>query len=167
MAERTTQSDVLELTEVLAEEGYRLTHPRLSVFRVLVKTKEHLSADDIYTHMHGQGDWTSRASIYRALKLLENKGLVRRVPVKQGPCLYECVRSPRGREQVRCHFVCRQCGQVKDIEAPEMENLVRALRKPLSIAVDDYEIRLVGTCERCRPVRQAHHRRESRNDNQQ
>lgn len=147
-----------ELVQALAEEGRRLTRPRLLVLKVLAETEEHLSAETIYEQLSQQGNISSRASVYRALKLLERKGLARRLPMKEGPCRFECVRNGE-KQKIHCHLVCQRCGRLMDVEAPGLDkNLLQVLQKPLKIEVNDYEVRLFGTCTRC--VREAKHEKQ-------
>ena len=148
MTVNADRRDGAKLQEALAEAGRQVTRPRLLVFRILAETKDHLSADAIQQRTREQGDSVSRASVYRALKLLEDKGLVRRISMKEGPCRFECL-LPDKERNTRCHFVCSRCKQIIDIEAPGFSNLLRRLRNPLKIEIDDYEVRLFGVCDRC------------------
>lgn len=66
-----------EESRELKRAGLKVTHPRVSVLRLLEDAKEkHMTADRIYQELVKQGEDIGLATVYRVLKQFEDSGLV-------------------------------------------------------------------------------------------
>jgi len=91
------------------EKRIRHSHQRDMIYQYLLSSKEHPSADMIYDHLRADNPNLSLGTVYRNLKLLEELGQVRRVTTLQNAERYDADCTDHA------HFVCRQCGCVKDL----------------------------------------------------
>jgi Fur family ferric uptake transcriptional regulator len=102
---------------------------------------------DIEERLRGAGNRpVSRASIYRILELLYERGLVQRLELGQGVAHYEVV-DPSGEHHH--HVVCEECGKVIPFDDRGLERSLERLAERLNIAVHGHEVVLRGACERC------------------
>lgn len=62
------------VAERLREAGYRVTRPRLVVYRVLRNLRGHRSADDVYAALRKSGSAIPRQSVYNAIEALHAAG---------------------------------------------------------------------------------------------
>jgi Fur family transcriptional regulator, ferric uptake regulator len=66
-----------EESKELKKVGLKVTHPRVSVLRLLEDSKrKHMTADEIYRELVDQGEDIGLATVYRVLKQFEDAGLV-------------------------------------------------------------------------------------------
>src|SRR4030042_2733079 len=109
------ESRMQRFEQVCRQQGLKVTHQRMEVFRELAGTDEHPDAETVYEAVHRRVPAVSLDTVYRTLALLEEKGLIRRAEVQSGAVRYDA-----NTEQPH-HFVCTICGLVRDVRYEEIE----------------------------------------------
>lgn len=100
---------------------------RLAVAKVLLPSRDHLSAEEIWAKVKAKYPAISRATVYNTLDLFADKGLVRRRIIKQGTAVYDPVTEPHH------HLVEEGTGRIYDIPWEQV-------KLPLRIAVPGFEV---------------------------
>ncbi|HUZ29836.1 MAG TPA: Fur family transcriptional regulator [Solirubrobacteraceae bacterium] len=137
--------DQVRLT--LREAGLRRAEARERVVDLLAAEPCALSAVEIEEALRTQGRPAGRASIYRALELLVEHGLVERVAV--GPGLARFERVLPGGEHHHHHLVCEHCGRLVAFDDPGLERAIDRLSDRLGVRVQRHEVLLRGACRDC------------------
>jgi Fur family ferric uptake transcriptional regulator len=119
---------------------------RNRIIEVLADQPCALSAIEIEDELRARGEPTARASIYRVLDLLVERGLAERVVVGGGQARFEPV-EPSGDHHH--HLVCGQCGRLVAFDDPGLERAIDKLSDRLGVTVDSHDVLLRGACERC------------------
>jgi Fur family ferric uptake transcriptional regulator len=132
--------------EVLGRAGLKHGGARQRIIDLLAFESCALSAVEIEDALRGQGKPTGRASIYRALDLLVDHGLVERVTVGQGLARFERT-HPDGEHHH--HLVCEHCGVLVAFDDPELEQAIDTLPERLGVRVEHHEVVLRGACPDC------------------
>lgn len=132
--------------QTLDEAGYRQSAPRAAVMAALADLGCSVTAQEITDRLREQGETVGVASIYRALQLLDELRLVRRVDVGEAVARYEPV-SPDGEHHH--HLLCERCGKVRAFEDPELERAIDALCGRVDYTVVAHEVTLRGRCPAC------------------
>lgn len=109
-----------------------------------------VTAQEIADRLRERGEQVGVASIYRALQLLDDMRLVRRVDVGEPVARYEPV-HPNGEHHH--HLVCDSCGSTKAFEDPELERTIELLAKRVEYSVGTHDVTLRGQCPSCRAAR--------------
>jgi len=139
-----TDSGVKELAQTLRQAGYRLTQPRLAVLQVLQENNGYLSPTEICERGRALCPSLGLVTVYRALEMLDQLGLVRRVH-GQGNCHgYARADSASGH-----HLVCHRCGQVTEFPCEGMEGIIEAVRQRSGFTIEEHLLELVGLCPAC------------------
>lgn len=142
----------------LREEHYRLTRQREMICRVFAEyPDQHFTAEDI-RNVAGDDRPLGLATVYRTLTVLEDVGLIKRVDIGDGIARYEYAAED---SRPHCHLICLECGAVREIEWPPLEDVGEML------GVDDFEITdqsliFYGTCPKCRAKAEENPRGKSR-----
>jgi len=100
------------LEDTLARHGLRNTRQREHVFSVLLRRRDHPTADEVYARSRSGIDAVSLATVYNCLETLVNCGLVRAVNYEREPTRY----CPNLHEHA--HFQDRSTGRVYDVDIP-------------------------------------------------
>lgn len=135
--------------------GYRMTRPREAILEVLGRTKEHLSAEDIYLAVHKFYPNIGLATVYRTLELLAELGLVVKFEFGHGRAKYELSDAYSGKGHHH-HLVCKQCSRVIDYsdfmndEVSFLKSTEAGLSKKYGFQITGHLIQFYGYCQNCR-----------------
>ena len=132
-----------ELQQTLRDRGHRVTPQRILIHRAIGELDRHASAEEVLARVSRSLPNAALPTVYAALELFEELGMVRRVPIAGSPTLWD----PRTDEHQ--HTVCRSCGAVEDLEVGiDGERLLRAARRG-GFRADSAELVVGGLCARC------------------
>jgi Fur family ferric uptake transcriptional regulator len=135
------------VADVLGREGHRAGGARRAVVDLLAKEGGCVDADAVTERLRERGEKVGTASVYRALGLLTELGLLQRVSLPEGPARFELV-LPGGHHHH--HLVCERCGRTSPFHDEGLERAIDAAGKRSSFEVSSHEITLRGECGRCR-----------------
>jgi Fur family transcriptional regulator, peroxide stress response regulator len=128
----------------LEATGQRYTDQRAAVYRYLLGTKRHPTADEVFTNVRSQIPDISLATVYKALETLVGCGLAEKMTYGDGSARYD------GRTDVHHHARCLGCGEVIDIDGELAGAALADLVAAPGFMVQGFRLELVGRCERCR-----------------
>jgi Fe2+ or Zn2+ uptake regulation protein len=131
------------LREALEASGQRYTEQRASVYRYLLGTDAHPTADDVFTAVRGELPDISLATVYKALETLVGCGLAVKLTYGDGSARYDARTDPHP------HARCLTCGAVLDVPGRLDGSALSGLGQPPGFAVAGYRLELVGECETC------------------
>lgn len=100
------------LSQRLADSGLRSTPQREVVYTVLLKKRDHPTADEVYARVRSELPTISLATVYNCLETLVQCDLVRAVNFERGPTRY----CPNLRPHA--HFHDERTGRTHDIDLP-------------------------------------------------
>ena len=106
------------LSQRLADSGLRATPQREVIYDVLLKKRDHPTADEVFARVKTELPTISLATVYNCLETLVQCDLVRAVNFERAPTRY----CPNLRPHA--HFHDEQTGRTHDIDLPAvLENL--------------------------------------------
>jgi Fe2+ or Zn2+ uptake regulation protein len=132
------------LREALEASGQRYTDQRAAVYRFLLGTDAHPSADDVFTAVRGELPEISLATVYKSLETLVGCGLAMKLTYGDGSARYD------GRTDPHPHARCLACGAVLDVPGRLDGRALADLGEVPGFAVEGYRLELVGYCAGCR-----------------
>src|SRR3990172_9979492 len=86
-----------------------------------------------------------RATVFRTIRLLTERGVVCRVLLEDGSLHYRL--SRRGHHH---HLVCLNCGGVRDLDECAVGDLVRELSRASGYEIEGHWLEVYGRCASCR-----------------
>src|ERR671916_3144063 len=133
-----------EPIDALQERGVRVTPQRAHIWRVLVESGEHLTAEKVWERVRGTLPGLELSTVYRSLDALQAAGLVADSRLPEGPRVFEA------RPALHPHLVCKICGVISHPEPEVYTRLLEALG-PGSGGFEVHELHAVaeGTCAKC------------------
>lgn len=147
MASPTASSWGEHALATLEAAGYRSGTARRAVVDLLAGQHCCLTAREIGDRLREDGSNVGLASVYRALELLDELGLVQRLDAGEGVTRYEPA-HPSGEHHH--HIVCDRCGRVSSFEDPDLEAAIERLGRALDYDVAAHDVVLRGSCPGCR-----------------
>jgi Fur family ferric uptake transcriptional regulator len=133
----------VELQEQLRSRGYRLT-PQRELVLDAVTALGHATPEEAFGWVRERSTGVNISTVYRTLELLEELGLVKHTHLNHGAPTYHAAAAPE-----HVHLVCRECGDVIEVEPEMVRSLVDGLRSDVGFAADVGHLTVFGTCGRC------------------
>jgi Fe2+ or Zn2+ uptake regulation protein len=132
-------------TATLSEKGYRITTPRRAIMGALEELPRPASPTEILERGRRHHPDLGLVTVYRALALFADLGLVRRVHRQDG-CHAYLLASPGHTHAA----ICYRCGQA--IEFPggdDLIELIARVERQTGFCVESHLLQLFGHCEHC------------------
>ncbi|MCA9738087.1 MAG: transcriptional repressor [Gemmatimonadota bacterium] len=141
------------LRRALGARGQRFTEQRAAVYRYLVSTTSHPTAEDVFVQVREEVDGISLATVYKSLEALVSCGLARKLSPIDGSARYDGDTSPHH------HARCLACGCIVDVpDVPGLQAARDVIRAPDGFHVVEARLELSGYCQSCGGL----HAREAR-----
>lgn len=132
-----------DATAILRSHGLQVTAQRLAVLRA-VAARPHITADGVVEIARTEIGAISRQSVYDALGMLAEKGLVRRIQPIGSPALYEDRVGDNHH-----HLICRGCGVVVDVDCAVGATPCLTAADNAGFEIDEAEVVYWGRCPAC------------------
>lgn len=135
-----------QLRQALEASGQRFTEQRAAVYRYLVGTDTHPTADEVLVAVRRDLPTISLATVYKSLETLVGCGLAVKLTYTDDSSRYD------GRTDPHHHARCLACGRMTDVpgKLPQSE-LDRLRDRAPGFMVVGYRFELSGYCAECVP----------------
>jgi Fur family peroxide stress response transcriptional regulator len=130
--------------EFCRQKGIKATHQRTEIYRELLATEEHPNAETIYERVRQKIPTISLDTVYRTLRLFVQEGIISRVSAASESMRFD------GNIERHHHFICTQCGLVRDFYNEDFDQLVPPEEAMTLGAVDSIHVEIRGICSDCR-----------------
>jgi Fur family transcriptional regulator, ferric uptake regulator len=128
--------------EELKNSGLKATLPRIKVLEVFQRTRQrHLSAEDVYRLLLGEGADVGLATVYRVLMQFERAGILARTHIETGKAVFELNEGKH-----HDHLVCLDCGHVEEFFDAQIEQRQHAIAVARGFELQDHALALYGAC---------------------
>jgi Fur family ferric uptake transcriptional regulator len=129
---------------ILNRAGRRTTSQRLLLLELIKEQSGHVDAGELYLAARKRHPQISLSTVYRALQLFKQLGLVDEHHLGEEHHHYEA--KP---DVEHYHLVCLGCGRVEEFRSPLTERLKKEVRQEKQFQVTSGEIHLQGYCPKC------------------
>lgn len=141
--------DLIRFKNIIENNGYKFTKQKKSILKTLIKSENHLSAEDI--HQIVKVDSVGIATVYRTLKKFKELNIIKEISI-DGKNYYE-MKIFSGKP-LHIHFKCSECNSIIDIDSKSLIldylKLNNNAEKENNFTVFDADIMLIGLCSECR-----------------
>lgn len=132
------------IARALADAGYRMTTPRRSLADLVIDLDGHFTASELAAAARQRGIGVGRATLFRALELMIELGVVERIDLPSGEHAYvACAASHHH------HVVCSRCGRTAEVADEGFAEAVRRIELQSGFRIDTHRLELFGLCRHC------------------
>jgi len=129
----------------LKKVGLRTTIPRLKILEIFSKSNQrHLSAEEVYRSLLGDGDEIGLATVYRVLTQFEVAGLLKKNMFTDNKAVFELDSGEH-----HDHMICLKCGNVQEFHNDAIENLQIEVSNKANFKLSYHELNFYGYCSSC------------------
>ena len=133
----------------LRRAGFRVTGPRLAILAELERNRTHPGAWELHRALKGTLPSLSVSTVYLTLEAFATKGLVRRLPARDGRLRVD------GTVEAHDHAVCRGCGEIYDMPAQPAAEHPAPAGLPRGVRILGAHVEYEVLCARCQAGRGA------------
>jgi Fe2+ or Zn2+ uptake regulation protein len=139
-----------DLRNILRKSGYKATPSRLVILDAFRNNRNPMSAQAIIDVLPSN---TDQATVYRTLKSLKGKGVIKQIDLRHNHAHYELANIAEHH-----HLVCLSCGKIEDVHHCGVEGMEGAvLRSSKHFAeIRQHALEFYGICKSCAKTTRPH-----------
>jgi Fur family transcriptional regulator, ferric uptake regulator len=136
--------DASGVVTALEEAGYRLTGPRRALAGLVASREGHFTADDLLDLARRRRLGLGRATIFRALDVLTELGVIERLDLPSGEHAFVACEPAHHH-----HVVCASCGRATWVADHELEQVAARIGRETGYRIATHRLELFGICPDC------------------
>jgi Fur family ferric uptake transcriptional regulator len=125
--------------KALRRQGIRITRPRKVILGILSGMEDHPDALEIFRRAVAIDPAISLSTVYRTMKLLEEKGAIQRHAFEGGPSRFE-----QAGEEHHDHLIDIETGDVIEFHSERIEQIQDEIAKRLGYDIVHHRLELYG-----------------------
>ena len=129
----------IDLEQLCADKGLRITEQRRVIARVLSDSDDHPDVEQLHERASKIDSGISIATVYRTVRLFEEAGILERHDFGDGRARYEA--APESHHD---HLIDVETGNVIEFVDPELEQLQKQIAEKLGFRLVDHRMELYG-----------------------
>jgi Fur family iron response transcriptional regulator len=128
-----------EIIQVLRDHGINPTAQRLAVATYVLSTRDHPTADAVWTRVREAFPLVSRATVYNTLNLFVEKGLLKSLVLTEGSVIFDSNVTPHH------HLIDSETGKISDLPWDTVEvSGIERVAESHGVNVEEYQVVLRG-----------------------
>jgi Fur family ferric uptake transcriptional regulator len=127
------------IERLCVEQGLKMTGQRRVIARVLSEAADHPDVEELYRRATGLDSHISIATVYRTVRLFEEKGILERRDFGGGRARYEPTEHG-----LHYHLIDVDSGRVIEFQDPEHERLIGAIAARLGFDIVSLRLEVFG-----------------------
>lgn len=143
MSEKGKELAVLK--DYLQKKDLKLTYQRREILDKFLRREEHITAEELYHDLKKKNPKIGFSTVYRALKLLREAGLVKEVDFDERKARFEHKYAHSHHD----HLICIKCGKAIEFLNNEIEKLQEKITKKYKFRVKTHKMEIYGHCKNC------------------
>lgn len=128
-------ADVIE--RACEAKGLRMTGPRRVIARVIGQSRDHPDVEELHRRAAAVDDRISLSTVYRTVRLFEDRGIIERHEFGDGRARYE--RAPSHHHD---HLIDMRTGKVIEFQSDEIERLQAEVARRLGYRLVHHRLEL-------------------------
>lgn len=135
--------------EKLKLENKKITPQREIILEAIINSSnKHMTVDEIYENVHVK--YTEKiglATVYRAVQLFYNVGILERLDLDDGMYRYELISESD--KHMHHHLICEICSEVFEVEEDLLDDIENVIEKKYRFKIDNHKLKFYGRCMDC------------------
>jgi len=124
--------------------GHRVTEQRRAVARLIAGRAGHFTAADLVADARGHHLGIGRATVFRALDLFAELGVVERLDLPSGDHAYVTCEPAHHH-----HVICSGCGRTADVDDAGLQAVTSQIARRTGFRIDTHRLEMFGRCPDC------------------
>ena len=135
-----------QLISRLRDKGFKATPQRLAICELILSSKDHPTADQIFHEVKKKHPTMSVATVYQTLHLLTDIGLLQELGFSARISRYDPNISPH------INIICKKCGRITDYEAQSVSEMWSQITREMGFKPTGQRLDIYRYCEQCQKL---------------
>ena len=132
------------IIEKLRDNGHRITPQRLAIVKILAKSEDHPSVENIHGQIKKDFPTMSLATVYKNILLIKSLGEVLELGFPNGSNRYD-----GNRPYSHPHLICTKCRRIMDSDLESLEEVTQELTSETGFQITSHRLDFFGICPDC------------------
>jgi Fur family peroxide stress response transcriptional regulator len=132
------------IIQKLRDNGYKITHQRLAIARILASSQGHPSVEDIHVQLEEEFPTMSLATVYRNIVLIKSFGEVLELGFPDGSNRYD-----GNKPYSHPHVICIKCKKIVDPDLDSLDEMNREVALETGFKIMNHRLDFFGICSGC------------------
>ena len=132
------------IIQKLRDHGHKITPQRLALAKILAKSEDHPSVENIHEEIKCEFPTMSLATIYRNIVLMKSLGEVIELGFPDGSNRYD-----GNKPYSHPHVICIQCKKIVDPDLESLDELKMEVASETDFQILNHRLDFFGLCSRC------------------
>ena len=142
MADSKKRSQII--IQKLRDNGYKITHQRLAIVKILARSEGHPSVEEIYGQIKRDFPTMSLATVYRNILLIKSLGEVLELGFPDGSNRYD-----GNKPYPHPHVICVKCRKIVDPKLDSLEEMKKEVSAETKFRILNHRLDFFGICSDC------------------
>ena len=129
--------------EALRSKGYKATPQRIAICRIVLNSRAHPSAQQVYDEVKKMHPTVSLATVYKTLEVLRDLDLVQEISFPKGQARFDSYMNPH------INLICSNCGTITDLDDITVEEITRKVAAATKFKPTGQRMDVYGICQKC------------------
>lgn len=131
------------IIEVLRLKGYKATPQRIAICKIVLNSREHPSAQQVYDEVKKIYPTVSLATVYKTLQILGDISLVQELNFSKGQARFDSYMKPH------INIICTICGNIEDLDEEITKEIAKKVSSITKFKPSRQRIDVYGACQKC------------------
>jgi Fur family peroxide stress response transcriptional regulator len=132
------------MVKKLKDHGYKLTHQRLAIAKVLSVSKGHPDVETIFARLRGRFPSMSLATVYRNIMLFKSFGEVLELGFPNGRNRFD-----GNKPYPHPHVICIRCQKIIDPDVGSLKDMTAEVADKTGFDILTHRLDFFGICSDC------------------
>jgi Fur family peroxide stress response transcriptional regulator len=132
------------IIQKLKDNGYKITPQRLAIVKILAKSEDHPSVENIHVQLKKDFPTMSLATIYKNIILIKSLGEVLELGFPDGSNRYD-----GNKPTPHPHVICVKCNTIVDPDLASLDKMKKEVALETNFKILNHRLDFFGICSNC------------------
>ncbi len=128
----------------LRDNGHKITPQRLAIVKIIAKSEDHPSVENIHALIKKDFPTMSLATIYRNIVLIKSLGEILELGFPDGSNRYD-----GNKPYPHPHVICIQCKKIVDPDLDSLDDMKKEVASATKFKILNHRLDFFGLCSNC------------------
>jgi len=133
--------------EALRSKGYKATPQRIAICRIVLNSRAHPSAQQVYNEVKKIHPTVSLATVYKTLEVLRDLDLVLEINFPKGQARFDSYMKPH------INLICLKCGTITDLDDKTIKEITSKVTASTKFKPTGQRVDVYGICQKCSSIK--------------